>query len=205
MQPGHGHMYGVNSPAELLGKRLTELLVAGDPENLELTREYIRSGFRVLERESHEVDVHGNPKVFLNSMFGIVENRKLLHTWGIQRDITERLKAEEARRKAEDALRESEERYRVFVAQSSEGIFRMEHDPAVPVQSSAERQLELGLKTGYVAECNDAMARMYGFLDARALIGKKAVGVFGRVRSGDHGVHDGVYPVGIPDRRPGIA
>lgn len=167
------NMYGLSSPAELLGKRLTELLAAGDPQNAELTREYIRGGFRVLERESHEVDVHGNPKVFLNSMFGIVENRKLWHTWGIQRDITERLKAEDARRKAEDARRESEERYRVFVAQSSEGIYRTEHDPPVPVNLPLERQLELSLQTGYVAECNDAMARMYGFLDARALMGKK--------------------------------
>ena len=36
--------------------------MAEDPRNLELTREYIRNGFRVLERESHELDVHGKPK-----------------------------------------------------------------------------------------------------------------------------------------------
>jgi two-component system cell cycle sensor histidine kinase/response regulator CckA len=166
------HMYGVNSPAELLGKRLTDLRVVDDPENIERTREYIRSGFRVLERESHEVDVNGNPKVFLNSMFGIVENGHLLQTWGIQRDITERLKAEEARRKAEEALRESEERYRAFVEQSSEGIFRMEYDPAVPCHLSASEQLMLGLKNGYLAECNDALARMYGRESAGEMIGK---------------------------------
>ena len=167
------HMYGVNSPADFLGKRLTELLVVDDPQNLELTREYIRNGFRVLERESHELDVNGNPKVFLNSMFGIVEHGKLLRTWGIQRDITERLKVEDARRKAEEALRESEERYRVFVAQSSEGIYRTEHNPPVPVNLPLEQQLSLSLQSGYVAECNDAMAHMYGYADARALMGKK--------------------------------
>ncbi len=98
-------MYGLQSGAELVGKRLTEMLVASDPRNIELTREYIRSGFRVLERESHEIDVHGNPKVFLNSMIGTVENGKLVRTWGIQRDITERAKWEEARRKADENLR----------------------------------------------------------------------------------------------------
>jgi formate hydrogenlyase transcriptional activator len=57
-----------------------------------------------MEHESHEVDVHGNPKVFLNSMIGTVENGRLERTWGIQRDITEKVKLEEARRKAEDNL-----------------------------------------------------------------------------------------------------
>ena len=166
-------MYGLSSAAELLGKRLTELLVADDPHNIELTRDYIRHGFRVLERESREVDVHGNPKVFLNSMFGIVEHGKLQRTWGIQRDITERLKAEEARQKAEEARRESEDRYRVFVAQTSEGIYRTEHDPPVPVHLPVEEQMALSLASGYIAECNDAMAKMYGLNESRELVGKR--------------------------------
>ena len=166
-------MYGLSSPRDFLGKRLTDLLVPEDPHNIELTREYVRNGFRVLERESHEVDVHGNPKVFLNSMFGIVERGKLYRTWGIQRDITERLKAEDERRRVEEALRESEERYRVFVSQSSEGIYRTEHVPPVPVHESVERQIQLSLASGYVAECNDAMARMYGLKSAAELVGKR--------------------------------
>jgi PAS domain S-box-containing protein len=164
------HMYGVKSPAEFVGKRLTELLVADDPQNLDLTRQYVRSGFRVLDRESHELDGNGNPKVFLISTFGIVENGKLLRTWGIQRDITERLKAEEARRQAEDALRDSEERYRSFVERSSEGIFRMEYNPPVPCDLPISEQFVLGKKNGYLAECNDALARMYGRASAQELI-----------------------------------
>ena len=166
-------MYGLNSRQDLLGKRLSELLLADDPHNIELTREYIRNGFRVVERESHEVDVHGNMKVFVNNMFGIVENRKLLRTWGIQRDTTERLKSDVARRKAEEARRESEERYRVFVSQSTEGIFRMEYDPPVPCDLPIVEQLKWGLEHGYMAECNDAMAKMYGRASAAELTGKR--------------------------------
>lgn len=166
-------MYGLEAPEDFLGKRLADLLVVDDPHNIELAREYVRNGFRVLERESHEQDVNGNPKIFLNSMFGIVENGKLLRTWGIQRDITERLKAEEARHQAEEARRESEERYRVFVAQTSEGIYRTEHDPPVPVDATVEEQIALSLASGYIAECNDAMARMYGFNKAEDIIGKR--------------------------------
>jgi signal transduction histidine kinase len=165
-------MYGLNSTLDLLGKRLTELMVPDDPRNIELTREYIRNGFRVLERESHEKDVQGNPKAFLHSLFGIVEDGKLIRTWGVQRDITERLKADTDRRKVEEALRESEERYRAFVERSSEGIFRMEYKPPVPCSLPVEEQLAWGLMHGYMAECNDAMARMYGRASARQLIGK---------------------------------
>ncbi|HWO31339.1 MAG TPA: sigma 54-interacting transcriptional regulator, partial [Candidatus Acidoferrum sp.] len=98
-------MYGFTSGRDLVGKRLTEMVVPDDPRNIELTREFVRSGFRVIDRESHEVDIHGNPKLFLNSMIGTVENGMLVRTWGIQRDVTETAKLEEGRRKAEEELR----------------------------------------------------------------------------------------------------
>jgi PAS domain S-box-containing protein len=116
-------MYGFTKGEEMVGRRLTEMLVAADPRNMELTREYIRSGFRVMERESHEIDLHGQPKVFRNSMIGIVENGKLACTWGIQRDVTEQTRLAEARGQAENALQLSEAHFRLLVEQASDGIF----------------------------------------------------------------------------------
>jgi len=86
---------------------MSERMVPEDQRNIELAREFIRSGFRLLERESHEVDRYGNPKIFLNSMIGTLEDGKLVRVWGIQRDITEKVKLEESRRKADEALREN--------------------------------------------------------------------------------------------------
>jgi formate hydrogenlyase transcriptional activator len=100
-------MYGFTSGQELQGLHLSERVVAEDPRNIELAREFIRSGFRLLEHKSHEVDRYGNPKVFLSSMIGTVENGMLVRIWGIQRDVTEKVKLEEFRRKAEEALRQN--------------------------------------------------------------------------------------------------
>jgi PAS domain S-box-containing protein len=100
-------MYGLTSAKELRGKHWAEMMPPDEPQNVEMTRQFVRSGFRVLERESHEVDIHGNPKIFLNSLIGTVENGMLVRTWGIQRDITEKIKLEEGRQKAEEALREN--------------------------------------------------------------------------------------------------
>ena len=136
-------MYGLSAGA-FVGKRLTDTLDVENPANIELTRNYIRSGYRVVDRESHEVDAQGNPKVFLNSMIGNVENGMLLRTWGIQRDITDRWQAEKARTLAEQALRESEQRFR-SAAQAGK-MFAYEWDAATDiVRHSPEAAQILGI------------------------------------------------------------
>src|SRR5215212_40819 len=71
------------------------------------------------------------------------------------------------------ALRESEERYRAFIANSSEGIWRFELANPVPTDLPEDEQIELCYRHGYLAECNDAMARMYGFERAGEITGAR--------------------------------
>jgi PAS domain S-box-containing protein len=73
---------------------------------------------------------------------------------------------------ASRAVRESEERYRAFISNSSEGIWRLEFDPAIDTALPAERQLALIYANGTLAECNGALARMHGAQSAAALLGK---------------------------------
>ena len=67
----------------------------------------------------------------------------------------------------------AEERYRAFIAQSSEGVSRLEIDPPVPINLPEEEQIDRLYAGARIAECNDAMARMYGYDEASQLVGTK--------------------------------
>ena len=75
------------------------------------------------------------------------------------------------RKRADEALRASQERYRSFVVNSSEGIWRLDVEQPIDVKLPADEQLSLFYKYGYLAECNDAMARMHGYDRADDIIG----------------------------------
>ncbi|MCX7877302.1 MAG: PAS domain S-box protein [Ignavibacteria bacterium] len=74
---------------------------------------------------------------------------------------------------AQEKIIQSEERYRTFVEQSSEGIFRFEFKTPVDTSADLETQVTLINKNVYIAECNHVFARMYGAADPALIIGKK--------------------------------
>jgi PAS domain S-box-containing protein len=89
------------------------------------------------------------------------------------RDITEQ-------KKIEKDLRDSEERYQNFIRQSTEGIWRCEVDQPISIHLSAKEQIDLFFEYGYLAECNNAMAKMYGFENAEGLVGTRLNQIFPR-------------------------
>ena len=99
------HMYGYKNASELVGRRLADLMPQNDPANIEHLRQYVRSGFRMANSESHEIDAQGQQRIILNNITGICEHGCLLRYWGTQRDITEQRRAEEERRHSETRLR----------------------------------------------------------------------------------------------------
>ena len=100
------HQYGLESALSLIGARLGDLLIRDDPNNTAFLREFVRSGYRLNDAESHERDLNGYDRYFLNNFVGIVEDGQLKRAWGSQRDITAS-KAEELARSRLAAIVES--------------------------------------------------------------------------------------------------
>jgi PAS domain S-box-containing protein len=100
-------LYGFPSVEQAIGSRLEDLMPRRKPENMNLLRGFIRSGYRIFEAESVEINQQGQAVRFLNNVVGIVEDGLLKGAWGISRDVTDQ-------HQAIQALKESEERFRTM-------------------------------------------------------------------------------------------
>nr|MBA2340698.1 GAF domain-containing protein [Pyrinomonadaceae bacterium] len=78
------------------------------------------------------------------------------------------------------ALRESEERYRAFVSQSTEAIWRLELEQPISIDLSVDEQIEHFYEHAYLAECNDAFAQMYGYREAGEITGARLAAMLPR-------------------------
>ncbi|MCX7908103.1 MAG: PAS domain S-box protein [Ignavibacteria bacterium] len=74
-------------------------------------------------------------------------------------------------------IEEQEKRYRQFVLSSSDGIWRFDIDTPININLPIEEQIKLIFQGGYLAECNDAYAKMYGFEKAEDIVGIRLIDV----------------------------
>ncbi len=99
---------------------------------------------------------------------------ELERTRAVLMEVKEEQQSEMRQRvKNETALRMSEMRYRAFVEQSTEAIWCFELDRPVPLSLSHEEQLRHLYHHAFLAECNDATARMYGYDRAEDMKGRR--------------------------------
>ncbi|HPQ69037.1 MAG TPA: PAS domain S-box protein [bacterium] len=78
----------------------------------------------------------------------------------IARDITEK-------NKAENELRRSEERYRNFIANAGEGIFRIDFQQPISIDQPYEDIAAQIAEHAVIAEVNEALSRMYNLTPAK--------------------------------------
>lgn len=159
-------MYGYEQSSEMLGIRLPDMMPLNEPSNIAYLSAFVEAGYKMVDAESMELDKDGNKKYFLNNLIGIVEDGLLLRIWGTQRDITRQ-------RNIEEALKESEERYKVFIQQSTEGIWRIEGVPGKLSEYTDEALINDIYEYATVVECNDAFAKTFGYQQASDVYGKK--------------------------------
>jgi PAS domain S-box-containing protein len=127
-------MYGFSCLQEIVGTRLPDLLVPSDPHNIEFLHQFIRSGYRLNDAESHEVDKQGAAKYFLNNLVGIVENGLLVRAWGSQRDITDK-------KEAEQALQETNQTLQALIQASPLAIIRLDRVGKLQMWSPAAARI----------------------------------------------------------------
>jgi signal transduction histidine kinase len=72
-----------------------------------------------------------------------------------------------------EELRKSEERYRSFVMNSSEAIWRFEAELPIDTSLSVDEQVNLIFKYAYLAESNNTMAEMYGYERPEEILGAR--------------------------------
>ena len=156
--------YGYKKAGDMTGKRLADLFSAADLATETTVRKFIQQGYKLYKILSSHVNAQGYTRYFVSNMVGVVENGKLIRIWCTQNDIT-------GQRKAEKALRDSEERYRVFIQQSSEGIWRFEALKPIPIDVPEDQLIQMIMNYGYLAECNETISKLYGFEKASDMIG----------------------------------
>jgi len=76
-------------------------------------------------------------------------------------------------RSTREALEQSEDRYRDFMEQSPDGIWRAELSVPLSLAWPFAQQMDHLQRCASLAECNDAFAQMYGFRINREVAGKR--------------------------------
>jgi len=127
-------MYGYERAEEIIGKRFGELLPLSNEENIFHLKELIKSGYRITDAESQEVDRFGQAKTFLNNVVGIVNDGKLLRFWGTQLDIT-------ALRQTQESLREINETLTALIQSAPVGIMVATFDNQIKVWNSVAEKI----------------------------------------------------------------
>ena len=165
------------SESALLDKSLIHFIHPDDRQILPDITAFINNTNNNNAFESRYCCLNGSIK-WISWSITVLDDEKMLLAIG--RDITHKKELEEELKGKSEALNQELkdviERYKVFVQQSSEIIWRCELQKPVNIHDTEEQQLQQ-LFDGYIAECNDQMAHFYGYANAADVIGKK-VAVF---------------------------
>lgn len=150
---------------DLIRKKVSEII---HPELFKIIKPRLDECFsgKVVEFEMRYPHAHRGKRDLFISYFPLEGPSGINRVAVVMKDITEK-------KAMEEALRHREEAYRQFVARSSEGIFREDLITPVPVDLPEEEIISRIRRDAVVSECNDALARMYGFNSAKEMIGKR--------------------------------
>jgi PAS domain S-box-containing protein len=159
--------FGLETADQLRGIRLDKLMAPLDDARRAEFREMVANRFHVTNIPvSHHVQ--GQERWLLRSSHGIVEDGSLIRLWGATRDITEL-------RRVETELHRSEQRYQTFFSNTPEGIFRIDYPDPISLDLPPEEIVRRSLNEGRVEECNQALAKMWGYQEPKDMVGQPSM------------------------------
>jgi len=129
-------------------------------------RQWAQGSYSGVKKLEYRITNREKQIIWLDNYLYVETNRKGDKNFLIEfaLDVTER-------KNADARIKESEERYRTFIEQSSEGIFRVEFKEPFPVDISIDEQLNMLEHNSYIAESNEQFAKMYGLSSSREVVG----------------------------------
>ena len=156
------------TPEELVGKKY--FYDSFIPEEKELSKKKAFDIFLKMEnfKNFQNTNIHKNGSIIILQTSGspIINNQnELIGYRGVDQDITKQ-------KRTENKLRSSKERYKNFISQVSEGVYRFELNKPMPVNLPIEAQIDFMYNHSFIAECNTAFMKMYGIKELKDIIGK---------------------------------
>ncbi|NJC98478.1 MAG: hypothetical protein C3F07_12445 [Anaerolineales bacterium] len=154
-----------------LGRTTVELkLWENETERLAFTQKLIEQ--KSLHNPTYEFVNGKGQKRFTAVFHELIDHGREPTVLSMFYDVTEQILAQKS-------LQASEEKYRTFVESSAEGIWFLAFDKPIPVDLPAEEQVLLIQRTGFIQDCNLALARMYGYTSRSQLMGKRLLELYG--------------------------
>jgi transcriptional regulator with PAS, ATPase and Fis domain len=105
----------------------------------------------------------------------------------VLRIFSQQAAAELERQAYQEALERAEQRSRDFMTHGNEAMFHFVLEQPVSLDAPEDEQLEHAYRYGYVADCNDRAATLFGFRSAAAFIGARLEALSPRAEEDQNG------------------
>lgn len=97
-------IYGLESGDDICDQPLEKFMPKSDPNNMKSTNELVRSGYRISNMITHEMDNNNTKRIVLNNISPVIEQDYVLSIWGASQDVTEFLEVQEILEKSQKDL-----------------------------------------------------------------------------------------------------
>jgi PAS domain S-box-containing protein len=153
------------TPEELLKKNFWDIVHKDYTETAKKRGIKRQKGEPVPDNYEMKIITKSGEEKWISYSARVIDFNNIPAVIGISIDITEK-------KNQQEEIFKSEERYRTFVEQSSEGIFRMEFPEPIPLNIPDEDLINRINTDAYFAECNNVFCKMYDAIDSSEIIGK---------------------------------